>query len=178
MKNMKELTQPNEYRTGGSAISRRHNALFAATVLISLSCAGMLLSAGLLRLKSISFDNQKAIAALESPKNTGTQTNELYMEGPVVYCADLGITCQTIPEFCENYYQLPAGIYILQVKEGTPAALQGVLPGDVLVSVNDAPLRYPATLQWVLDTAAEDTSVVLEFSRKGKRYHVYVTTEA
>ena len=173
-----ENNTSNEYRTGGHLPRQSANGLLSAALLVFLALTGMFLTAGFLALRSLSLGAEQELASLQPPEGTFFPGEQLHMEGEVTNCSIVGITCQSISGFCQQYYELPAGIYILQVEKGSPADRQGVLPGDVLIRVNGEALRLPSTLQQFFDDSPEDTPVKLEFSRKGKIYTIYVASGA
>ena len=171
-----ENFSPNEYRTGGHLPLQRPGGLFAVGILIFFAFSAMFLAASSLALHTDPLGEGKELAALQAPEDPIFPGGDIHMEGEVTTCTAVGIICQSISEFCEKYYELPAGIYILQVEKDSPADRQGVLPGDVLVRVNGEALRLPATLQWFLDHPQEGSPIELEFSRKGKIYSIYVAS--
>ncbi len=175
---MKNKAMQNEYRTGGHIHHRGYGALFAVGIFLFLTLTGMLLTAVLFMLRVSTLETHKVIASLETPDETQSIYNDLHMEGLVMDCTELGITCQSISEFCENYYALPAGIYIVRVQKHTPAALQGVLPGDILIKANGEPIRLPTTLQSIVEQSSAGESLELEFVRKEKTYTIYLTPGA
>lgn len=168
----------NEYRTGGHLPKRSTDGLLATGLLVFLAVTGMLLTAGLLTLRSISLDTEQELASLQPPDGTRYPGEHLHMEGEVTECGIVGITCQSISTFCQQYYELPAGIYILQVEKGSPADKQGVLPGDVLIRANGKELHLPSALQQLLENSTNKTPVKLEFFRKGKLYTILVSPGA
>lgn len=173
-----ENNTSNEYRTGGHLPKRSSDGLLATGLLVLLAVTGMLMTAGLLTLRSISLDTEQELASLQPPDGTRFPGESLHMEGEVTECGIVGITCQSISMFCQQYYELPAGIYILQVEKGSPADAQGVLPGDVLIRANGEALRLPSALQQLFESPADKTPVKLEFSRKGKLYTIFVSPGA
>ena len=168
----------HEYRTGGHLPKKNSGGLLAAALLIFFAVTGMFLTAGFMALRSISFDAEQELASLQPPENTRFPGEQLHMDGEIATCNNIGITCQSISEFCQKYYELPAGIYVLSVEKGSPADLQGVLPGDVLVGVNGHLLRLPSSLQQLINGTGKKFPVKLEFSRKGKLYTVFVSPGA
>ncbi len=168
----------HEYRTGGILPKKGSGGLLAAALLIFFAVAGMFLTAGFMTLRSVSFDTEQELASLQIPENTRFPGEQLHMEGEIATCNAVGITCQSISAFCQKYYELPAGVYVLSVEKGSPADRQGVLPGDVLVRVNGQLLRLPSSLQTFFNGTGKNTLVRLEFSRKGKLYTVFVSPGA
>lgn len=175
MMSKKGKTSPNEYRTGGPIHRNNCGALFAVGIFVFLTVAGMLLTAGFLSMRGHSLDTYKVIAALSVPEETHSGSNDLHMEGLVMDCKELGITCQAISEFCEKYYELPKGIYIIGVKRNAPAAYHGILPGDILMKVNGESLRSPEALQEIIASCPAGKPIALELNRKGKIFTIHFT---
>ena len=175
---MKNKVSQNEYRTGGHIRHRSYGALFAVAIFLFLTVMGMLLTAIILSLRVSSFGAHKVIASLEAPDDTNNVGDDLHMDGLVMDCTELGITFQSISDFCENYYELPAGIYIVRVQKHTPAARHGILPGDILTKANKESLHSPTVLQNIINQCPVGEYVELEFVRQGKTYTVYFTPEA
>ena len=65
----------------------------------------------------------------------------------------LGFSGETVSEFWHTYHQLPRGVFVQSVDEGSDAARQGVLPGDILIRVDDAPVTSVEELQHILENA-------------------------
>ena len=168
----KDKTYQNEYRTGGPIHRRSCGALFAVGMFLFFAVMGMLLTAGLLGLRLSTLGAHKVIASLDTPEETYSFMKDLHMDGLVMDCAELGITCQSISAFCENYYELPQGIYIVHVERHAPAAQHGILPGDILTKANGKPIRLPTALQSILDQNPKGHPLDLEFIRNGKNYTV------
>ena len=63
----------------------------------------------------------------------------------------LGFSGQGVPDFWQHYHDLPQGIYITEV-HSDPAEKSGLLPGDVLISLDGIPVPNADTLQSVLET--------------------------
>ena len=64
----------------------------------------------------------------------------LVRDGEVRGRPAIGITVGSIPEDAASHYELPAGLYISDVSEGSDAEKQGILPGDILTAVNGTPV--------------------------------------
>lgn len=61
----------------------------------------------------------------------------------------LGITGERLSVFYQRYYRLPAGLYVTAVAEDSSAADVGIVPGDILLSIDGTNIRT----QNELDTA-------------------------
>ena len=75
----------------------------------------------------------------------------------------LGFSGETVSEFWHTYHQLPRGIFIQSVDEGSQAAIQGVLPGDILVRINDAPVHSVEELHALVEQmdSAQTVTIVI-----------------
>ena len=65
----------------------------------------------------------------------------LVRDGEVRGRPAIGITVGSIPESVASHYELPEGLYISDVSEGSDAQKQGILPGDILIAVNGTPVK-------------------------------------
>jgi membrane-associated protease RseP (regulator of RpoE activity) len=175
MKSKKDTFIPNEYRTGGSFLHNSSNTLFAVGTFVVFALLGIILTACLLILRVSATDQHKVIAALSIPQETQYSGNEPHMDGLVLDCKELGLTCQAISEFCQQYYELPPGVYIVRVAKNSPAAFRGILPGDILVRANGQAICSPAELQEIIHTCPAGTLLSLDVIRKEKIFTVYFT---
>ena len=48
----------------------------------------------------------------------------------------LGITCQAIPKTVTQYYNLPSGVYVVSVEDGSAAANAGLAQGNIITEVD------------------------------------------
>lgn len=66
--------------------------------------------------------------------------NSLILYGEVLGRPSIGITVGQIPANVAIHYEMPEGLYISAVSEGSDAEKKGVLPGDVLTAVDGIPV--------------------------------------
>jgi S1-C subfamily serine protease len=64
------------------------------------------------------------------------------------------------------------GVEVVEVVEGSPAARAGVRPEDLVVAVEDAPVRGVDDLQRLMTADRIDREVALEVVRNGERRHL------
>lgn len=94
-----------------------------------------------------------------------------------------GITLGPMQDL-ENFYNLQAnqGVLVESVDPGSPAANQGIQPGDILLTLDGAPLdgRFPEQLPPIQNIIANypvGSEITFEFNRQGQSSSQRVTTE-
>lgn len=87
----------------------------------------------------------------------------------------LGIQCEPISLRYQNYYNLPAGLYISQIT--TAQASQALESGDVLLALNGVPLSDSESLIEVLSDYRVGDDVYATILRDGKKSIIPVTIE-
>lgn len=86
--------------------------------------------------------------------------------------AGLGFIPETISAFHQAYYNLPQGVYIPRVQRGSNAAMAGILPGDILLSLNGERILDADALQALVRSYDPGDSVDLTLYRSGKELSV------
>lgn len=92
----------------------------------------------------------------------------------------LGFRGETVSDFWHTYHDLPRGVFVQSVDEGSDAALQGVLPGDILTRVNGTPVTAIEQLPDLLaESTGERVEIVLHRAQGNitLRIHPYLPEE-
>ena len=97
---------------------------------------------------------------------------QLIHQGYVSGRPTLNIEGETLDNFYQYYYRLPAGLYITHVKEGSPAYRSGIEPGDILLSINDTRITGMDELKAEVFRHEVGDVVTLIIYRGGQRYTV------
>lgn len=84
----------------------------------------------------------------------------------------LGLSVKTLSVFDQKFYHLPQGVYITSVTPGSNAAKAGVLPGDILISVQNIPIQDETVLDSYLDTCIQGQLLKGILFRDGEQYSV------
>ena len=66
--------------------------------------------------------------------------DNLVVNGEVRGRPSIGITVGAIPDYAKETYNLPDGLYISAVSEGSDAEAKGLLTGDIVTAVNGIPV--------------------------------------
>jgi putative serine protease PepD len=102
-----------------------------------------------------------------------TITDELISTGRVSH-AFFGVVALPTPSTAEEG-QTAQGLFVKQVVAGGPAALAGLLPGDVITSLNGAPATSNVQLQEITLTKSPGDKVPVDYIRNGKSASTTIT---
>ena len=87
----------------------------------------------------------------------------------------LGISGESLSPFYQHYYLLPAGLYVTAVEAGSPADLAGILPRDILLTLDGDPITSQEDLDRLLSERQVGDSVILTLYRAGQQGRVELT---
>lgn len=94
--------------------------------------------------------------------------NSLAEFGEVRGRTSIGITVGQIPANIALHYEMPEGLYISAVSEGSDAAAQGILEGDVLTAVDGIPVRTTDDVVSLKDAKNVGDTMVFSIWRNGE----------
>ena len=89
----------------------------------------------------------------------------------------VGISGETVSALYQYYYRLPAGLYLNVVVEGSDAAFQGLVPGDILISLNGKAVTSEDELTEFLYGCQVGDTVEAVIYRNKTKYTVTLTIE-
>lgn len=87
----------------------------------------------------------------------------------------LGISGESLSPFYQHYYLLPAGLYITAVEADSPADLAGILPRDILLTLDGIPVSSQDDLDRLLMDRQVGQTVTLTLYRAGQQGRVELT---
>jgi serine protease Do len=87
----------------------------------------------------------------------------------------LGITGESVSNFYQYYYRMPAGLYITELEEGCDAEEKGITSGDILISIGSSRITDMDSLREALYKCEVGDAVQLIIYRSGRQYSVTVT---
>lgn len=112
------------------------------------------------------------------PSNDVSRIVEDIMQyGYVTGKPQLGISCQDVTETIANMYNLPVGIYITAVTEGSAAEKAGLRYGDVITEVDGEKVSTTEELTAKKNEHEAGDTIKLTYVRSGKTEHVKVTLD-
>ena len=101
--------------------------------------------------------------------------DQLISQGYVSGRPWLGLSGESLSPFYQHYYLLPAGLYITAVEAGSPADLAGILPRDILLTLDGIPVSSQDDLDRLLMDRQVGDSVTLTLYRAGQQGRVELT---
>ena len=104
--------------------------------------------------------------------------NELMENGFVVSRVQLGITTRTLSSSAALYYGQAAGVYVVEVGEGSCAERGGLKPGDIITAVAGKDTATYEALKTVLRGYAPGDEVELTIYRNDQERTITVTLDA
>ena len=102
-------------------------------------------------------------------------TDQLIAQGYVSGRPAIGITGEPVSNFYQFYYNMPAGLYITALDPESDAAVKGVEPGDILVSVGDTRVVSQEDLSSALSGREVGDTVRIIIYRSGRQYAADLT---
>lgn len=86
----------------------------------------------------------------------------------------LGITVGSVPQSASDYYELPEGLYITKVSDGSDAKAQGIQVGDIVTAVNGRQVTTTSEVSAIKDGMQVGETLTLTIYRSGKTFDVTI----
>jgi len=103
--------------------------------------------------------------------------DDIMQFGYVTGKPQLGISCQDVTETIANMYNLPVGVYVTAVTEGSAAEKAGLRPGDVIIKVDGEDVATSEELTAKKNEHEAGDTIKITYVRSGKTEHVKVTLD-
>lgn len=101
--------------------------------------------------------------------------DQIIAQGYVSGRPTLEIRGETLSNFYQHYYRLPAGLFITSVTPGSQAQLKGISPGDILLAVDDTRIITTEDLEQALYTYNVGDTVTAMVYSGGQKLTVELT---
>lgn len=112
------------------------------------------------------------------PSNaTAAIVDDLVKYGYVTGKPQLGISCQDVTETVSEMYNLPVGVYVTAVNEGSAAEKAGLKEGDVIIAIDGETVTTAAELTAKKNLHSAGEKVKLTFIRSGEEKTVKLTLD-
>lgn len=145
------------YQTGSTCPPKSHGGLIAFLLVLVIFLCGVSTALGLMNIRlfrSLNESNTRETSPVifSHTPNSG-ETDDV--------CFPLGFCGQELPEIWCLYQDLPKGIYITDVDDGSDAAAKGVLPGDILMCLEGEAITTAAQLTSILEALQKSSAQVV-----------------
>lgn len=162
-------SQPT-YRTGGTQPPKSHGGLIAFLLVLVIFLCGVSTALGLMNIRLFRQLNQQNME-----KQAPVVFSQAVQSVPADAGSPLGFVGQTVPDFWQNYHDLPQGVYVTEVLPGSQAGAQGVHPGDILTVFDGNAVPDTQALQELIDRTPTGSTVTLRFYRSGQETEIMIT---
>lgn len=152
-----EPWESNTYRTGSTTPPKAHSRLVSILLILVIILAGLvsILSVMNIRLFSAFQANQQPEEVPLSLQTGDDQETDLLPEDASVISVSgnksIGIVGDVVTPVYQKHFQLPEGLFITHVQEGSTAEQQGIQEGDVLISLGNILMHSEDSLKSVLE---------------------------
>lgn len=130
---------------------------------------------GVTNMKMMSAYSSIEGIAFAIPSATVRQVvNSLLRYGEVRGRPAIGITVGAIPANALEHYELPEGLYVSEVNEGSDAQKKGVKVGDIITQVNHQPVKTTEDVSAIKNELQVGDSLIFTIWREGKTLEIEV----
>lgn len=88
-----------------------------------------------------------------------------------------GITTNDISEAQSRYWNIPIGVYVRTIQEGSAADIAGLQIGDVIIDIEGEPVSTAQELNEIMEKYKAGDIITLTVSRNGKDIKIRVTLQ-
>lgn len=180
----KENQTPVEYstyQTGSTTPPKKYSVLLAVLLVLVVILSGLVSILGLLNSKMFEalYEDQvdEVPVSLQKGELAGAVLSDDIATEPSTKI--IGITGEPVTEVYQRHFQLPEGLFITFVEEGTSAHRQGIREGDVLLSLGDTPITQQEHIRSFLENRSigEEFQAVVYRRDSNRRFTVLLTIE-
>ena len=141
-----------------------------------INCYGQVVGINTLKIGAFTDDAGVEGLGFAIPSTTVKEiVEQLVVQGYVSGRPTLGLTGESVSNFYQRYYRLPAGLYITEVEEGSSADQIGIMAGDILISIDGTKVTSTDDLNTVLYNHEVGDTVNAIIYRSGRQYTVDLT---
>ena len=87
----------------------------------------------------------------------------------------LGISCRPVEENVAQMYNMPLGVFVIEVSEGGAAEKAGILPSDIITKVDDTEVKTTEELSNEINKHQVGDTLKVTLTRNGEERTVEVT---
>ena len=141
-----------------------------------INCYGQVIGINTMKISAFAASSGVEGLGFAIPSTTVKEISEqLIRQGYVSGRPDIGLEGEAVSRFYQNYYHMPAGLYITHVDTGSDAHEKGIEYGDILISINNQRITDMDSLNTVLYAHDAGDTVNVVIYRSGKQYSLPLT---
>ena len=141
-----------------------------------INCYGQVIGINTMKISAFAASSGVEGLGFAIPSTTVKEISEqLIRQGYVSGRPDIGLEGEAVSRFYQNYYHMPAGLYITHVEIGSDAHEKGIEYGDILISINNQRITDMDSLNTVLYAHNAGDTVNVVIYRSGKQYSLTLT---
>ena len=141
-----------------------------------INCYGQVIGINTMKISAFAASSGVEGLGFAIPSTTVKEISEqLIRQGYVSGRPDIGLEGEAVSRFYQNYYHMPAGLYITHVDTGSDAHEKGIEYGDILISINNQRITDMDSLNTVLYAHNAGDTVNVVIYRSGKQYSLTLT---
>lgn len=167
------------YQTGSTHPPKNRGGLIAFLLVLVIFLCGIITALGFMNVRLFqqltttlsAQDEASPVAFLEAPS-----PDEPLTDGSLTEFA-WGFSGQSVSEFWQHYHDLPQGIYVAEVEDSMIAEKLGILPGDILMQINNTPISDVDSFHELLEMLSPGEEVSIDISRSGSEISINIIIE-
>ena len=141
-----------------------------------INCYGQVIGINTMKISAFAASSGVEGLGFAIPSTTVKEISEqLIRQGYVSGRPDIGLEGEAVSRFYQNYYHMPAGLYITHVDTGSDAHEKGIEYGDILISIDGERITDMDSLNTVLYAHNAGDTVNVVIYRSGKQYALTLT---
>lgn len=166
-RNFKEY---DSYRNGSTRPPKSHGGMIAVLLIAVIFLGGIVSALSILNIQltqNLAEDPDSPVIFHDADRKEQSDSAHTW--------PSLGISGEDVPEVYQRYYELPAGICIADVEEGSIAGAAGVTAGDILTGINGTEISGAQELDAALANCQPGQTVQLLLYRDKQQLTLSVT---
>lgn len=159
------------YRTGSTQPPKSHGGIIAFLLVLVIFLSGIVTALSMMNIRLF-----RELSAMEQTESSPVVFSRGSMDMPHENAQKypLGFAGQEVSDFWQIYHDLPAGIYVVEITDGSAS---GLLPGDVLTAIDGTALQSAQDFHTVLQNYQPGDHLEALLYRDGKEISITLTME-
>ncbi len=160
-------SDPNSYGTGRDPRGRGNHVI--PVLLLLLSCITVH-ALTLLYMGSLNRETDKGTDSLSLDELPMREEREAVLEDN----CGLGLELSDVNELQQQYWELPDGVFVEQIREDSAAYIAGLRSGDLLLQIEDRTVSDPEDCLELLEEFCQAEDLELIYYRDGEEHSLLI----